>query len=43
MNEKKYKLWNRLTALAVFIVSAVTYLSTIEPTASYWDCGEFIA
>ena len=43
MNEKKYKLWNRLTALAVFIVAAVTYLSTIEPTASYWDCGEFIA
>ncbi len=43
MNEKKYKLWNRLTALAVFIVSAVTYLSTIEPTASFWDCGEFIA
>lgn len=43
MNEKKYTLWNRLTALAVFIVSAVTYLSTIEPTASYWDCGEFIA
>ena len=43
MNEKKYKLWNRLTALAVFIVAAVTYLSTIEPTASFWDCGEFIA
>ncbi len=43
MNEKKYKLWNRLTALAVFIISAATYLSTIEPTASFWDCGEFIA
>ena len=43
MDEKKYKLWNRLTALAVFIVAAVTYLSTMEPTASYWDCGEFIA
>ena len=30
-------------ALTVLAVSAVTYLSTIEPTASFWDCGEFIA
>ena len=43
MNDKKFTLWNRLTALAVFVVSAFTYLSTIEPSASYWDCGEFIA
>jgi len=27
----------------VFVISAVTYLLTIEPTASFWDCGEFIA
>jgi len=27
----------------VFVISAVTYLLTIEPTASLWDCGEFIA
>ena len=26
-----------------FFVAAVTYLMTIEPTASLWDCGEFIA
>ncbi len=25
-----------------FLVAAVTYLLTIEPTASFWDCGEFI-
>ena len=43
MNDKKFTLWNRITALAVFAVSAITYLSTIEPSASYWDCGEFIA
>ena len=43
MNDKKFTLWNRITALAVFVVSAITYLSTIEPSASYWDCGEFIA
>ncbi|MBP5795657.1 MAG: DUF2723 domain-containing protein, partial [Bacteroidales bacterium] len=43
MNDKKFTLWNRITALLVFAVSAFTYLSTIEPSASYWDCGEFIA
>ena len=43
MDIKKFKRWNILTAAAVFLVSAVTYLSTIEPTASFWDCGEFIA
>ena len=43
MNNKKFNLWNRLTAVFVFVVAAVTYLLTIEPTASFWDCGEFIA
>ncbi len=43
MDNKKFKLWNRLTATFVLIVSAVVYLLTIEPTASFWDCGEFIA
>ncbi len=43
MNQKKFKLWHRLSALAAFVVSAITYLLTIEPSASFWDCGEFIA
>ena len=43
MEDKKFNLWNRLAALVVTLVSAFTYLSTIEPTASFWDCGEFIA
>ena len=43
MNNKRFTLWNRLTAAIVFVISAVTYLLTIEPTASFWDCGEFIA
>ena len=43
MTEKKFNLWNRVAAAVAFVVSAFTYLSTIEPTASFWDCGEFIA
>ena len=43
MDKKKFNLWNRIVACVVFVVAAVTYLSTIEPTASFWDCGEFIA
>ena len=43
MDSKKFKLWNRICAVLAFVVSAVTYLLTIEPSASFWDCGEFIA
>ena len=43
MNNRTFTLWNRLTAALVFVISAVVYLLTIEPTASFWDCGEFIA
>ena len=43
MSEKKFTFWNRLAAAAVFVAAAITYLLTIEPTASFWDCGEFIA
>ena len=43
MDKKTFNKWNWIVALAVLVISAATYLSTIEPTASFWDCGEFIA
>ena len=43
MDKKTFKKWNWIVALAVLVISSATYLSTIEPTASFWDCGEFIA
>ena len=43
MDNGKFNLWNRISAAAVFVVAAITYLMTIEPSASFWDCGEFIA
>ena len=43
MDKRKFTFWNRATAVLVFAISAVTYLLTIESTASFWDCGEFIA
>ncbi|MCQ2158550.1 MAG: DUF2723 domain-containing protein [Bacteroidales bacterium] len=43
MDNRKFNLWNKVCALSSFLISAVTYLLTIEPSASFWDCGEFIA
>lgn len=43
MDNKKFRLWNGITSAVVFVIAAFTYLSTIESTASFWDCGEFIA
>lgn len=42
MITRKYNLINNVTGWIVFAIALVTYWLTLEPTASYWDCGEFI-
>ncbi len=40
---KQYRLLNNICGWVVFVIAAVTYILTLEPTASFWDCGEFIS
>ncbi|MFW5565448.1 MAG: protein O-mannosyl-transferase family [Prevotella sp.] len=39
---KQYKLVNNIMGWLTFVIAAFVYCSTIEPTASFWDCPEFI-
>ena len=38
-----FKRWDRLVGWMVFAIAAITYLLTMEPSSSLWDCAEFIA
>lgn len=39
---KQYKIVNNLFGWLAFAIAAFTYCMTVEPTASFWDCPEFI-
>ena len=39
---KRYNIINNSLGWLCFVVAALTYILTLEPTASFWDCPEFI-
>ena len=38
-----YNKINNLFGWVAFVIASLTYILTLEPSASFWDCGEFIA
>ena len=42
-SEWKFNQLNTLFGWIIFFISLLTYYLTLEPTTSFWDCGEYIA
>ncbi len=43
MTDFNFGKWNKILGWLVFVISLTTYWLTVEPTASFWDAGEYIA
>ena len=43
MSTFNFKKWNTILGWTTFGIALVTYILTVEPTMSFWDCGEYIA
>ena len=43
MTDFNFGKWNKILGWLVFLISLTTYWLTVEPTASFWDAGEYIA
>ncbi len=42
MGSFNFTKWNKITGWVVFAIALITYWLTVEPTASFWDAGEYI-
>ena len=42
MGSFNFTKWNRILGWSVFAIALITYWLTVEPTASFWDAGEYI-
>ena len=43
MSINKFERLNKINGFIIFLVALTTYYLTVEPTASYWDCAEYIS
>ena len=43
MKNWTFRQWNTVSGWVIFVIAFFTYLSTIEPNFSFWDCGEYIS
>ena len=42
MGNFNFNKWNTITGWCVFAIALATYTLTVEPSMSFWDCGEYI-